>query len=202
MDADGYVAHYRQMGPILHSERLTLRPYQMSDVDIAIEVFTDPEVMRFAGGAKSEDTIREELLLCVRRGGNGCIGIWCVIARDNGEKLGTVALLPMPIEEHHTDFDQVVPGRMPDSDVEIGYFLKKSAWSKGYATEACTELLAFAFEDSPLAEVVATHDPGNEASRSVLLKTGFSDLGTRRSYGADGPFYRITRDEWRSARDS
>ena len=85
---------------------------------------------------------------------------------------------------------------MPDGDVEIGYFLKRSAWSKGYATEACRRLLQMAFEESPLAEVVATFESGNIASRNVLRKAGFMDRGMRRCYGEDGTNYRITRDEW------
>ena len=32
-------------------------------------------------------------------------------------------LLPMPVEEDDTDYSLVVPGQMPDCDVEIGYFL-------------------------------------------------------------------------------
>ncbi len=193
------MTHYPRMELVLRTERLTLRPYRESDLDIAIEVFTDPEVLRFAGGAQSEEKIRAELPLWAGRGGNGCIGVWCVTRRDSGEKLGTVALLPMPIDEDHTDFGQIIPDRLPDGDVEVGYFLKQTAWGKGYATEACRRILQFAFEDSPLTEVVATFEEGNEASRSVLLKSGFVDHGTRRSYGEDGPNYRITRDEWLSA---
>ena len=190
------------MDLVLHTDRLTLNPYQLSDLDIALEVFTDPEVLRFAGGAMSEETIRKELPLYTRRGGNGCIGVWCVTLRDSGEKLGTGALLPIPIEEHHTDFSQIRPGRMPDGDVEIGYFLKPSAWGKGYATEACKRLLRFAFEDSPLDEVVATFEGGNSASRNVLLKSGFVDHGIRRCYGEDGPDFRISRSDWLSAHQS
>ena len=190
------------MNLVLHTERLTLLPYRVSDLDIAIEVFTDPEVLRFAGGAMSEEKIREELPLYVRRGGNGCIGVWCISDRETGEKLGTAALLPMPIEQDHTDFDQVVPDRLPDGPVEVGYFLKRPAWGKGYATEACRRVLRFAFEDSPLTAVAATHDQGNAASRNVLLKSGFIDLGTRRSYGEDGVYYQITRDEWFAANRS
>ena len=102
----------------------------------------------------------------------------------------------MPIEETHTDYELVVSGQLPDGDIEIGYYLKPSSWGKGYATEICRRLLQFAFEESPLAEVVATHDPGNEASRRVLLKSGFIDRSPGRSYGVDGFFYRITREEW------
>ena len=102
----------------------------------------------------------------------------------------------MPVDEDETDFDLVIPGQMPEGDVEVGYFLKPSAWDKGYATEACKRVLKMAFEDSPLTEVVATFDAANVASRNVLEKAGFVDRGMMRCYGEDGPNFRITRDEW------
>ena len=184
------------MDMVLTSQRLTLVPFSQSDVDIAIELFTDPEVRRFAGGVMPPDDIRAEMPHWVRRGGNGCVGIWCITLTDSGEKLGTAALLPMPIEAKITDWNLLVPDRMPDADIEVGYFLKPSAWGKGVATEACRRVVQCAFEESSLREIVATFDSGNTASRHVLLKAGFTDRGTRRSYGEDGPDFRITRDEW------
>lgn len=184
------------MNLVLHSQRLALIPFEGTDLDIAIEVFTDPEVRRFAGGAMDESDIRGEMSNWVKRGGNGVIGIWCISNRESDEKLGTVALLPMPVEKKITDFSLVKPGQMPDSDVEIGYFLKQTAWGKGYATEACKRLLQAAFEESPLTAIAATFDEGNKASRHVLKKAGFADLGTKLTYGEEGPYFRITRDEW------
>jgi RimJ/RimL family protein N-acetyltransferase len=159
-------------------------------------MFTDPDVLRFAGGARKEDEIRADMSNWTIRGGNGCIGIWCVSDRNSGEKFGSAALLPMPVEEDDTDFSLVIPGRMPVGDVEIGYFLKKSAWGKGYATEACNRLVRMAFEESRLTEIVATFEDGNIASQRVLEKAGFISRGLMRCYGEDGPNYRIARDEW------
>jgi RimJ/RimL family protein N-acetyltransferase len=159
-------------------------------------MFTDPDVLKFAGGVLEEDEIRRNMSNWIKRGGNGCIGIWCVSDRNGGEKFGSAALLPMPVEADDTDFNLVIPGQMPDGDVEIGYFLKRSAWGKGYATEACRRLIRLAFEESSLTEVVATFEVGNIASRNVLEKAGFVDHGTMRCYGEDGPNYRITRDGW------
>ena len=181
---------------VLFTERLRLTPFAIIDVDIAQAMFTDPEGQKYAGGVITEAEIRASLPKWLRRGGNGCIGIWCIADRSSGEKLGTAALLPIPIETDDTDFDLVVPGEMPDGDVEIGYFLKRSAWGKGYATEAARRLIQMAFEDSPLTEVVATFEVGNVASQQVLEKVGFADRGTRRCYGEDGPDFRITRAEW------
>jgi RimJ/RimL family protein N-acetyltransferase len=184
------------MNLVLYSERLALVPLEVTDVDLTIEMFTDPEVLKFAGGIMNEAAIRRDMSLWTKRGGNGCIGIWCVSDRASGEKLGSAALLPMPVEEKDTDFDLVIPGQMPEGDVEVGYFLKHSAWGRGYATEACKRVLRMAFEESPLTEVVATFDVGNVGSRKVLEKAGFVDRGTMRCYGEDGPNFRITRDEW------
>ncbi|MDJ0749706.1 MAG: GNAT family N-acetyltransferase [Woeseiaceae bacterium] len=188
------------MKQVLSSERLVLTPFSADETDLAIEMFTDPEVRRYAGGVMSKAQIRGQMDSWTRRGGNGCIGIWCIRESSSGEKLGSVALLPMPIEEKDTDYSLVVPGRMPEGDVEIGYFLKRSAWGKGYATEACRRIIRFAFEDSPLIEIFATFDPGNDASRNVLDKSGFTNRGTRRSYGEDGVDYRISREDWLATR--
>lgn len=180
----------------LLTERLRLTPFAEADVDIALAMFTDPAVQKYAGGVITEEKVHADVPKWVRRGGNGCIGIWCISDRSSGEKLGTAALLPIPIEADDTDFDLVVPGQMPDDDVEIGYFLKQSAWGRGYATEAARRIIRMAFDDSPLLEVVATFEEGNVASRQVLEKVGFVDRGTRRCYGEDGPDFRITRAEW------
>jgi RimJ/RimL family protein N-acetyltransferase len=190
------------MNLALHTDRLTLLPLNMSDVDIAVELFTNPEVLRFTGGVMKQEEVHGELPNWIRRGGNGCIGVWCITCSDSGEKLGTGALLPMPVDEADTDWNLLIPGYMPDNDIEVGYFLKQSAWGKGYATEACSRLLKLAFEEIPLSEVVASYDAGNDASRSVLLKCGFAECGTRRCYGVDGPDLRITRAAWMAAKDS
>ena len=193
--AERFVDHLA-MNLNLESRRLKLAPFTADDLDLSFEMFTDPAVVKYAGGVMSEPEIRANLSNWTRRGGDGCIGIWTVSDRRTGEKFGSAALLPIPIEEDETDYSLVVPGEMPEGDIEVGYYLKRSAWGFGYATEACRRLLEFAFRETPLQEVVATFDKGNLASRNVLEKSGFKDRGTMRCYGKDGVNFRITRDEW------
>ena len=89
------------------------------------------------------------------------------------------------------------PGGDPNTnEYHLGYIFNFNYHGQGYATEACRRLLQLAFGDSPLSEVVASYDAGNDASRNVLLKSGFVDCGIRRCYGEDGPDLRITREEW------
>lgn len=186
----------------LHSQRLILTPYTADDLDLSLEIFTDPEVVKYAGDVMSESEIKRNVSNWTRRGGDGCIGIWTVSNRRTGEKYGSAALLPMPIENDDTDYSLVVPGRMPNGDIEIGYFFKRSAWGRGYATEACRRLLQFAFQETTLTEVVATFHKENLVSRNVLEKAGFTDRGTRQCYDKVGLDFRITRDEWLQLRSS
>ena len=111
----------------LHTERLLLTPLTSNDVDVALEMFTDAEVTRYVDGVMSAEKITTEMSDWIKRGGNGCIGIWCISDRKSMEKYGSVALLPMPVDEDDTNYNLVVPEKMPDGDVEIGYFLKRSA---------------------------------------------------------------------------
>ena len=132
-----------------------------------------------------------------RRGGDGCIGVWCVSDRKTGEKLGTSVLIPLPIDRDDNDWSLLEGPDFPSGDIEVGYILKPSAWGRGVATEVCRRLLKFAFEETPLDEVVAVTDPENAASQNVLTKSGLTYEGTRRAYNYDDvPAFRLNKADW------
>jgi len=180
----------------LETDRLFLRPLAQSDWEMALETFMDPEVMKFVADISSEEALAEEMKAAIRRGAGGRIGVWCVFQRETGEKLGTAALLPLPIEEDDTDWSLLREDQYPDADIEVGYILKRSAWGNGYATEACRRLVQFAFEETELDEIVAVTDPRNATSQKVLGKCGFQDEGLRRAYAEECPSFRISRQQW------
>ena len=180
------------------TERLLLRPLNLEDQDLGIELFTDPDIMRYVGNLMTTEEVKAQMHDYVKRCAGGCVGIWCVIDRNTSEKLGTGALLPMPVDEDDTNWDLIEGPGIPDGDIEIGYILKKSAWGKGFATEICKRLLAFAFTQTPLTQVVATLNDDNVNSRNVLLKSGLKDCGRWRAYGEDSPCFRITKQQWLS----
>jgi RimJ/RimL family protein N-acetyltransferase len=180
----------------LETDRLLLRPLVENDWEMALETFMDPEVMKFVADVGSEEALAEEMKTAIRRGAEGRIGVWCVLQRETGEKLGTAILLPLPIEEDDTDWSLVQEDRYPDADIEVGYILKRSAWGNGYATEACRRLVQFAFEETELDEIVAVTDPRNAASEKVLRKCGLRDEGLRRAYAEECSAFRISRQQW------
>jgi ribosomal-protein-alanine N-acetyltransferase len=52
--------------------------------------------------------------------------------------------------------------------MEVGWRLARSAWGRGYATEAATAAVAFGFEALSLREIVSFTVVGNQRSRAVM----------------------------------
>lgn len=67
-------------------------------------------------------------------------------------------------------------GRLCDT----GYWVRKSAQRQGIATEAANALVRYAFGALSMRRVGLTHSEGNEASRRIAEKLGFSFEGIQR----------------------
>ena len=67
-------------------------------------------------------------------------------------------------------------GRRPSGAVEMGYWIARSHWGRGLATEACTALVDIA-RTLGLARLEASHFIDNPASARVLDKLGFESTG-------------------------
>ena len=63
---------------------------------------------------------------------------------------------------------------------ETGYWVRKSAQQKGYATEAANALLRYAFGPLGMRRVAIAHGVGNDKSRRVIEKLGYIAEGVQR----------------------
>ena len=63
---------------------------------------------------------------------------------------------------------------------ELGFFVAKPHWGKGYATEMARAAIAQAFQTQDFDQIVATIWQANAASARVLDKLGFAQTGTSR----------------------
>jgi len=59
----------------------------------------------------------------------------------------------------------------------IGYWIARSRWGRGYATEAARRIVRFGFQDLGLARIRSHVMPDNAASRRVLEKAGLRVVG-------------------------
>jgi len=88
----------------------------------------------------------------------------CIYAITNSE---TGRLMGMGAVENRSRF----------GGLEIGYWLGKPYWGKGFATEAASALVDLAFRVTETDKVLAACRTNNPASRKVLQKQGFQLLG-------------------------
>lgn len=57
-------------------------------------------------------------------------------------------------------------------DAELGVRLAKRHWTRGYASEAATGLIEFAFRDEAISRIIGIVDPNNHRSVRMLGKLG------------------------------
>jgi RimJ/RimL family protein N-acetyltransferase len=67
-------------------------------------------------------------------------------------------------------------GRRPSGAVEMGYWIARAYWGRGFATEACSALVEIA-RALGLARLEGSHFLDNPASARVLEKLGFEPTG-------------------------
>lgn len=176
------------------TERLLLRRFTLSDVDLLVELDSDPEVMRFltGGAATPRATIESEVLPAILRMYEQFPGYgqWAAMERERGEFVGWFEL------EMHPETPPGEPG--------LGYRLRRSAWGKGYATEGSRALIEKAFTELGATRIVADTMTVNTGSRRVMEKLGMTH---RRTFFAEWPEYidgaehgdveyALTRAEW------
>lgn len=179
---------------MLTTERLILRQFTNDDADLLVELDSDPEVVHFITGGRvtprSEivDEVLPNWLAYYRRSEH--LGFWAAEERSTGDFLGWFHLRP--------------GAGQPDSEPELGYRLRRSAWGKGYATEGSQGLIDKGFGEDGLERVVAETMVAHAASRRVMERCGMRAV---RFFRADWPYripgdehgdveYAITRAEW------
>jgi RimJ/RimL family protein N-acetyltransferase len=171
--------------PPLVTERLQLRRFTGADVGPLLVAFGDPEVMRFVGAERKPLTGAGVKALVRAAGGHWSrhgFGLLAIVEPTTGRVVGEAGL-------------QLLEG---GPDVELGYTLSRSAWGRGYATEASRAVLRWAFAGLGLERVVAVADPANTTSLRVLDKLGMRRLGLRHCYGARMAECALSLSEWRA----
>lgn len=87
---------------------------------------------------------------------------------------------------------------------EVGFWIGKPYWNRGYATAGTRRLLAFAFEELGLEKVFARPLKRNAPSRRVLDKLGFTPITEEThehpKWTEDDPVvrYELLRRDWDS----
>ncbi len=176
--------------PTLETTRLILRPFTLADApdvqrhvsdrDIAAMTLNIPHPYPESGAEQWISSLPAKY-------DAGQFAGFAIIDRESSALAGSISLTPEPAH-----------GR-----AELGYWIAKPFWGRGYATEAARAMIAFGFESLGLNKIHAAVFIKNPASDRVIRKIGMKWEGRLREHDLkwgvheDIDVYAILAKEWR-----
>ncbi len=178
----------------LETTRLKLRQWLPGDYAPFAALNADPQVMEYfpARLEEAESHVfaqKIESLITEKSW-----GLWAVELKSSRCFIGFVGLHQPGVDLPFTPC------------VEIGWRLAKEHWGRGYATEAATAALRFAFETLDLDEVVSFTSVLNERSQLVMTKLNMVNTLHNFDYPVvpvghplrEHVLYKLTKTRWES----
>ena len=174
----------------LETERLLLRPWEETDAEALYEYAKDDRVgpaARWWPHQSVEDS--REIIRTVLSAPE----TYAVCRKEDGRPIGSVGLM----------IGGQSKTRLPENQGEIGYWIGVPFWGQGLIPEAVRELIRHAFADLRLEVLWCGWFDGNEKSRRVQEKCGFTYHRTVENllWEQTGEVLtehlsRLTREEW------
>jgi RimJ/RimL family protein N-acetyltransferase len=164
---------------LLETERLRMPPLGREHTAALAEIYADPEVARYIGGARlSADGTREQVELFADEWRTRGYGQSAAILKATGELVGRIGLHYWP------EWDEV----------ELGYVLRASAQGQGLAREGSLAWIDYAFAELGVHHLIAVIDPDNDASLRLAQRLGFvADRRDVTPRGVEVEIYRLDR---------
>ena len=170
----------------IETPRLILRPPRLDDLDAWSAMMADEETARFIGGIAARSVCWRQLMSMIGSWHAHGFAMFSVIEKSTGRWVGRVG--PWQPEEW--------PGP------EVGWAIVRESWGKGYAVEAASASMDWAFTELGWEQVIHSIAPANVASQRVAEKLGSRNLGPGR---LPAPYTNVvvdlwgqTREEWRN----
>lgn len=146
----------------LVTDRLVLRRWRDTDLEPFAALNADPIVMEHLPALLSRAESDAFVARIEAHFDAHDFGLFAVEVRATGEFIGFVGLWP-------ADFDAPFTPA-----VEVGWRLARTAWRRGYATEAARAVVCDGFERLGLDEIVSFTAQVNERSWRVMERLGMS----------------------------
>lgn len=171
----------------IETERLRLRPFELSDVDDVLVYAQDPEWSRYLRALPrpylrkdAEQFVAKQFLL-----DRVTKPAWAVVRE--GAVIGGINL--------RLTFES--------RSAELGYSIAREHWNNGFCTEAARAVIHAAFSThEDLIRVYARADDANAASQRVMEKVGMTREGVlrlsriERGEAFDEAWFSVLRTEW------
>tara|TARA_Y100000296_G_C5173596_1_gene258722 strand:+ start:1378 stop:1905 length:528 start_codon:yes stop_codon:yes gene_type:complete len=173
---------------IFETKRLIIRDFTESDIETVHHLVQEPEIYKYqTWGPNTLENTRSFIEMAISQ------------QKDLPRKTYEMAIIE---KESNTLIGAIGIRTYDHNKGDLGYWINKNLWGKGYATEATIGLIKYGFETLGLNKVSATADPNNQGSLKVLEKCkmqeeGYlkSDLLVRGEY-RDSVLMAILRESW------
>jgi RimJ/RimL family protein N-acetyltransferase len=148
----------------LETPRLLLRPPRIEDFEAYAAFASDPVAQEFLGGVRPRTAAWRSFMTIAGAWQLQGFALFMVLLKASNEWIGCVG-----------------PWR-PDGwpGTEVGWSIARSHWNHGYATEAATAAIRWAFSQLAWTDVIHVIDVGNVASQAVARKLGSRNRGPGR----------------------
>jgi RimJ/RimL family protein N-acetyltransferase len=178
----------------IESDRLVLRPLEMTDAHDVLAYQCDPAVVRFIPWPVRDATMVHEALATAHH-------------QTTFEKQDDYLALAIVEVSSGRVVGQMNAIYVSEQDqcAEIGYVVSPASSGRGYAVEASRALVDALFATQRFRRVIATMDERNVASRAVAARLGFRrEAHFRESSFFKGEWidtvvYATLRHEWRTS---
>jgi RimJ/RimL family protein N-acetyltransferase len=167
--------------PAIETARLLLRLPRKSDFERYVELHANAAAMRHLGGVLSRAAAWRKFLQMPGAWAVQGFAMFSVIDKADGRWLGQTG--PWRPEGW--------PGN------EIGWAFHPDAWGKGYATEATTAAIDWAFANLDWSEIIHCIDSANTPSQALARRLGSRSLRRTR---LPSPYEAIEVDVWGQSR--
>ena len=146
---------------ILETERLILRPWELTDAEYLFQYASHPAVGPIAGwsphtSAKNSREIIENILSVPET--------YAVVLKELSHPIGSIGLM----------IGSASNIGIPDTEGEIGYWIGVPFWGQGFIPEASRKIMQHGFEDLGLQRLWCGYFDGNDKSKRVQEKCGFT----------------------------
>jgi RimJ/RimL family protein N-acetyltransferase len=148
--------------PAIQTARLALRPPRLADAPRLAELANDFDVVRMTGSMPYPFTLADAEAFVRRAGAVDRVREAIFALELPGEG-------PIGVLGFHPKAGEVAP--------EVGYWLGRRYWGRGFATEALVAAMDWATRAWGRRWVRASHFADNPASGAVLVKAGFLYTG-------------------------
>lgn len=145
---------------ILTTKRLTLRPWKESDAESLYKYAKDPEIGPIAGWPPHKNVEGSREVIRTVFQAEEC---YAICEKPGDKAIGAISL------KMGDDTDMTER----EDECELGYWLGKPFWGRGYMSEAVKEILHHGFADLGMSTIWCGYYDGNQKSKRVQEKVGF-----------------------------